>query len=269
MPKNALGIILFLIFLAGVFFLLSIYQKNKPKILRVSPAIKETAEGKIKYPQDYTFVFVGDSMTEKLGNFDELREYLQNYYPDKTFEILNYGFGSTNILSVYNRLVKETVYGRKFRPVLDIEFDIIFIESFGNNPLSQFPLNEGLKKQTEALDKITSEIKKSNPKAKIVFVSTISPNSKTFALGQLELTDEKRLEWVMERKAYLKNHIDYARTKNIPVIDIYNKSLNEDGDGNIEFIDSSDNIHPSPSGVYFISREIADFIYNQKLLGSD
>ncbi len=47
---------------------------------------------------DYTMVFLGDSMTENLGNFDELRGYLKDYYPDKNFLLLNYGFSSTNIV---------------------------------------------------------------------------------------------------------------------------------------------------------------------------
>ncbi len=221
---------------------------------------------KVKYPEDYTIVLVGDSMTEKLGNSDELRGYLHKYYPNKTFEVLNYGFGSTNILSVPDRLVSETFHGRTFRPILDIDFNLILVESFGHNPLSEFPLEEGLKKQTEALDKIVESIKNSNPKGKIVFVTTISPNKKRYGEGQVDLTPEKRLEWANERIAYIKNHMEYAKSHNIPLINIFDKSLNPDGDGNIDYINSIDFIHPSPSGVYLISEEIAKFIFENKIL---
>src|SRR3989344_1117515 len=70
-------------------------------------------------------VFVGDSMTEYLGNFDELRGYLKNYFPTKKFFLLNYGFSSTSILSVQERLEKESSHsGRAFQAINDIPFDL-------------------------------------------------------------------------------------------------------------------------------------------------
>lgn len=235
-----------------ILLFLSYYIKaNKPA----------TTNSLVKYPQDYTLVLVGDSMTQYLGNSDELRAYLKEYYPNKTFEILNYGFGSTNILSLEKRLTQKTFFDREYRPILDIAFDLILIESFGHNPLSDYPLEEGLKKQTEALEKIVKLIRQENPKAKILFVATISPNSKVYAYRAVDLTDEKRKAWVTERIAYIKNHMEYAESHNIPVVNIFEKSLNEDGDGNLEYISGTDYIHPSPNGVKFISREIADFIF--------
>lgn len=221
---------------------------------------------KVKYPQDYTLVLVGDSMTEYLGNSDELRAYLKEYYPRNSFEVLNYGFGSTNILSVEKRLTQNSFYSREFRPILDIAFDLILIESFGHNPLSQFPLDVGLKKQREALDKIVELIKKENPSSKILFVATISPNKKVYAYRKVDLSDEDREKWANERIAYIKNHIEYALSHNIPLVNIYEKSLNEEGDGNLEYISDTDYIHPSPNGVRFISREIADFIFKNRIL---
>lgn len=242
-------------------------EKNFSVKNEVQPTeIKESGRSKVKYSQDYTIVMVGDSMTEYLGNSDELRVYLKNYYPGKTFEVLNYGFGSTNILSVQERLEKDTFHGRVFRPILDIAFDLILIESFGNNPLSDYPLDMGLRKQTEALDNVVTSIKNSNPEGKVVFVATISPNKRRYAEGQVDLTPEKRAEWAGERIAYIKNHIDYAKAHQIPLVNIYEKSLNSEGDGNLSFISTTDFIHPSPSGVYFISEEIAKFIFENKIL---
>lgn len=206
---------------------------------------------------------VGDSMTERLGNSDEIKAGLKNYYPNKDFQVANYGFGSTNILSVQDRLEKETFHLRAFQPILNIDFDLIIIESFGHNPLSDLPLEDGLKKQHAALDKIVSTIQTARPTAKIVFMSTISPNTYKYAEGQVELSEEKRAEWAGERIAYIKNHITYAKTHNIPLIDVYQKSLDESGNGNTEYISSDDFIHPSAQGIRFISQEIADF------LGSD
>lgn len=209
---------------------------------------------------DYTVVLVGDSMTEYLGNSDELRSYLKNYYPDKTFEILNYGFGSTNILSMEKRLKEETFHTRTFKPILDLDFDLILIESFGHNPLSEYPLEEGLEKQNQALDTILQSIKEKKPDSKIAFVATISPNKYAYGRGVVELSDEERIKWAEERVAYIKNHIKYAISHNIPLINIFEKSLDESGSGNIDYISNADYIHPSPQGVYFISEQIAKFI---------
>ncbi|MBI2019362.1 SGNH/GDSL hydrolase family protein [Candidatus Daviesbacteria bacterium] len=219
----------------------------------------------MKYPQDYTIVMIGDSMTESLGNSDEIKKYLSDYYPNKSFEVLNYGFGATNILSVMDRITKETEHGRKFRATQEIDYDLILLESFGENPLSEFKLEEGLKRQTEELDKIVSKLKETNPKGEIVFVATISPNKVIFARNQVDLSAEKRAQWVSERVAYIKNHIDYAQKHNIPLINIFEKSLTENGDGNPDYINTTDYIHPSPTGIVFISHQIADFIYKNDI----
>jgi lysophospholipase L1-like esterase len=216
-------------------------------------------------PFDYTLVFVGDSLTQYLGNFDELKDYLNKAIPNKTFLMLNYGFGATNILSVPERIEKETQYGRTFQPINNIDFDLIFIESFGHNPLSQFPLEEGLKKQTEALDQIVESITKKHPKESIVFVATIAPNRDNYAKGAVDLSTQKRREWADERIAYIKNHIEYAKLHNIPVVNIFEKSMLQ-GTGQLKYINQADGIHPSPTGIYLISQEIANFIKTSNLL---
>jgi lysophospholipase L1-like esterase len=207
---------------------------------------------------------IGDSMTERLGNSDELRAGLKKYNPDKSVEILNYGFGSTNILSVLDRLEKDSFFQRTFMPILNIDFDLVLIESFGHNPLSEFPLSEGLQKQTEALDQIVSKIKSENPRAKIIFVATIAPSRYHYGENTVDLTPEKRRDWADERISYIKNHIDFAKSHNIPLIDIYSKSLNSDGELNLDYVLSTDYIHPSPNGIYLISDEIAKFLYENK-----
>jgi lysophospholipase L1-like esterase len=258
--------ILSLLFGGFLFFFSFKNPSNPSSIPQVpNPKMPEKTGEKVKYSQDFVIVLVGDSMTEKLGNSDELRANLKKNYPGKTFEVLNYSFGSTNILSVPDRLQNKTFYGREFRPILDIDFDLIVIESFGHNPLSQYPLKEGLQKTNETLDKIVSLIKTSNPNAKIAFLATIAPNKQNYAKGQVELSSEKRAEWAEERTAYIKNHIEYARSHNIPIINVFEKSLDKYGDGNLTYINSDDNIHPSPSGVYFISDLIGNFIFENKL----
>lgn len=214
-----------------------------------------------------TIVLVGDSMTEYLGNFELLDERLKKYYPDTIFKLLNYGFGSTNILSVPDRLTKLIDHnGKLTEPINGIPFDLILIESMGNNPLSQYPMDEGIKKQNEALDKIMEIISDKHPKSSVIFVATIAPNKDWYGYGVLTLSPEQREQWVNERVAYIKNHMTYAKSHNIPLINIFDKSLDSTGQGNIDYLNSNDHIHPSPTGLGFISTQIADYINENGLL---
>lgn len=260
MKKFLIPLILIAVILIPFFVLTQLIFKNPEKKVEKKELVtfKEGARTKVKYPEDFTIVLLGDSMTERLGNSDELRANLKKYYPGKTFEVLNYGFGSTSILSVEKRLTEKTFYHREFRPILDIAFDVLILESFGNNPLSQFPLEQGLKKQTETLDRIIDLVKKENPRSKLVFLATIAPNKFVFGKGVVDLSDQDRASWVAERNAYIKNHIDYAKSHNIPLVNAYERSLTEDGDGRELYLSKDDFIHPSPKGVIFISKEIAD-----------
>ncbi|MFA5933048.1 MAG: SGNH/GDSL hydrolase family protein [Microgenomates group bacterium] len=282
MQKTKLLIFLLVLFATGIFitisltkstgarnFLTKITQNKNVKGTSVSLKPTEVIiDGKrrIKYPQDFTIVLLGDSMTERLGNSDELLADLANYYPKKTFEVLNYGFGSTNILSAQKRLESETFNGRVFRPIINIDFDLILVESFGHNPLSEFPLDQGLQKQTEALDNIVKTIIENNSHAKIVFVATLAPSKKHYARGIADLTPEVREKWALERIAYIKNHMEYAKAHNIPLINVFSKSLNSDGDLNLDYINTLDYIHPSPKGIYLISDEMAKFIFENHIL---
>ena len=246
------------------FFTFRYYQHSK-ELKKQADITAKQIENKI--PPDYLIILVGDSMTEYIGNSTEMRQYLGEYYPGKTFDVYNYGFGSTNILSIPYRLTQWSNRDRPYQPILDInDADLIILESMGHNPLSQFPLEEGLRKQTQALEEIVKLIKERRPDTKIVFLTTISPNSKTYAHNVVELSDENRQIWVKERVAYIKNHAKFAKDNNIPLIDVFTKSLDKNGDGNLTYIEDKNYIHPSPKGILLLQREIADFIYNNHLL---
>ena len=97
----------------------------------------------IPYSRAYRTMLVGDSMVGSLGpNANLLRLHLIEFYPAHEFVNYNYGFGSTNILTVPDRLEKQTTYlGETFPPINDQTFDLIIFESFAYNPLSQYPLS--------------------------------------------------------------------------------------------------------------------------------
>ncbi len=207
-------------------------------------------------------------MTDVLGeNFDQLRLELNEDYPNKVFGLFNYGFGSTNILSVMDRLVKPSQYqGRELPAILDRYFDVIIIESFGHNPLSQLPLGVGLMKQTETLDEIVAWLVYSHPESVIVFLATISPSQEFYGKGVVELTGEQRNAWANERRAYIENHINYAKRHNIPLIDVYAKSLDDAGQTLLKYVSSANYIHPSGEGIKLISQSISDFLFQNKIL---
>lgn len=228
----------------------------------------------VKPAEAYTIILVGDSMIDFFGeNPTQLRKHLKTHYCDenctpkgKVFGIFNLGYGSTNILSLQERLEQDTKYkDKQNQAILKREFDLIIIESFGNNPLSEYPLEEGLKKQEEALDKAVRTIHKTKPNAVIAFMATVAPIRNRYAEGSVVLDTETRQKWADERAAYIKNHIKFADDHNIPLIDLYNKSLNN-GEGTIDYINTNDFIHPSVTGIDFMSKEIADWIYNNRIL---
>lgn len=269
----------FLLFLAIVFFLYqnkaSFIPLSKPissltgAVPTVTPKVYKPVEiytpPKVKPAKSYTILFVGDSMTSALGeNFESLRKYLGSFYPGKEFGLFNYGFGSSNILSLEERLHQTSNYlGKDIPPILGRYYDAIIIESFGYNPLSQFSLEDGLRHQNENLDRVIAQLYESKPESLIILMATIAPSKKNYALGIIDVTQEERTKQAVERIAYIQNHIDYATTHNFPLINVFEKSLDSSGNAISKYISSEDYIHPSPEGVRFISQQIAEY-FNQK-----
>lgn len=161
---------------------------------------------------------------------------------------------------------KITIGDVVFDPLLSRQFDILLIESFGYNPLSQFSLQDGLAKQAKILDQTMKLLTKDHPQMLIIFVATIAPNRETYAQEEVQLSVADRTIEANERDAYIKNHIDFAKAHNIPLIDMYDASILSNGDGNILYISPTDHIHPSFAGIDFIDQHISDFIYTNHIL---
>lgn len=227
----------------------------------------------IEKKQTYTIVMIGDSMTAALGpHGGGLSDYMNSLYkksPQDPQRIIidNYA-KSSNILAVNDQLNwKTTINEYTFGPLLSENFDLILVESYGYNPLSQFGQEEGIKKQNEALDSLMKTLITTHPHAAIAFVATIAPNIANYAKAtQPNYSAKDRATLAEERIAYLKNHIEYAKNHNIPLINIYQDSLTANGDGDMKYINPTDDIHPSFAGVDFIDHEIGDYIYNNKIL---
>jgi len=273
MDKNIIKIVLFLSIAVIIVTGIHNIPKSSIPLPRPTPTpkvyklIDQYLPPQIATASSYTLIFLGDSMTDALGeNFDFLRLNLAKYYPKKVFGLFNYGFGSTNILSVQDRLDNSTTYqGKDFPAVLDRYFDIILIESSGTNPLSEFPLAVGLQKQTAALDIMVAKIADTHPNSLIIFVATIAP-SPFYGKGVVDLSPAIRIQWANERRAYIENHISYAKKHNIPLINVYEKTLDKNGLTITKYINSGNYIHPSVKGVTLISQTIADYLYQNNIL---
>lgn len=244
---------------------ISIATTPTPKVYK---PIETYNPPKVKPADSYTILFIGDSMTAALGeNFDELRKALSKYYPNKVFGLFNYGFGSTNIFSLEDRLLNDSEYlGKTIPAILTRYFDIIIIESFGYNPLSEYTREQGLVHHNETLNRNIAQIVEAKPEALIILMATIAPTKTKYAQGVVDFTPQERMKQAEERIAYIENHIAYAIKHNFPLINVYQKSLNQNGEATLKYINSNDNIHPSAEGVRFISQEIADYFFQNNTL---
>ncbi|OGK18651.1 hypothetical protein A3G67_02215 [Candidatus Roizmanbacteria bacterium RIFCSPLOWO2_12_FULL_40_12] len=221
----------------------------------------------------YGIAMIGDSMTAALGpHGGGLSDHMNSLYKENAEDpqriiIDNYAT-SSSILAVNTQLTqKVTIDPYTLGPLLSQNYDLILVESFGYNPLSQFGLEEGLRQQSLALEGLMKKLISTFPRAAIVFVATIAPNKQNYAkMTQPNYSAEERAKGAEERISYIKNHIQYATDNNIPLINIYEKSLTENEDGNVMYVNPTDDIHPSFAGVDFIGHEIGNFIHDSKIL---
>jgi hypothetical protein len=222
---------------------------------------------KIPNDRSYRIMLVGDSIVGSLGeNAPLLRQHLIELYLEHEFVNYNYGFGSTSIETLSQRLTQTTIYeNQSFPPILSQGFDLIIIESFAYNPLSQEVQNEGIAKHINFLDESLRQIIEEKPKSVVAIMTPIAPSKKHFAEGVYDLSLLEREKWANERIAYIDAVISYAKEKQIPLINVYEKSLNINGEVNLNLINHDDFIHPSTEGIDLISKTISEFIYTNKI----
>jgi lysophospholipase L1-like esterase len=261
-------ILLVIVVVAAIYFLSLPKTKNPIDNILPTPTPYRFPYKNPVIPKNrsYRMIIVGDSIVNSLGlNANVLREDLIGYYPDSEFVTYNYGYPSTNVLSLYQRLTEKTTNnGTENQAILKQGFELIIIESFGNNPLSQFPLSEGLQKQDDELERSVKAILAEKPNAAIAFLTPIALDPVNYARGTVALSYEVRKRWVAERVAYIDNHRKFAEDKGIPVIDVYKASLKPDGTVDRSYI-SDDFVHPSKKGIELISKSIADYIFTNKI----
>lgn len=220
---------------------------------------------KLAQSDEFKIFLIGDSMTHALGPRGGIfNEELSNAHKGIFLQIFNYSQANQSIETLPQRLTESVQADADLLlpPMLEGEPDLIILESFGYNPLSQHGLEGGLKKQTELLTEIMTTLTNKFPNTVIMFLSTIAPDRDLYGKN-IQLTD--RATQANERIAYIENHNRYAQEHNIPLINVFQESLDAEGDGAEIYISPDDTIHPSNAGMELISKVMTRRILEEKV----
>ena len=278
--KGLVIVIVIILFLYG--FVSQDKESPKPQVItqviqKIDPTptvtlFQQFVQPKVPLKDIYRIALLGDSMTHALGpHGGDFSEYMNEEYKKLAGAAIivdNYADPSTNIQSLKIRLsepleIDKTIYP----PIRDRkDLDLIIVESFAYNPLSHLAQDHSEKEHHRELRYFLEFVAKELPSTKVIFMSTIAPNSLRFASPVQTMSAGDRKLQVAERSGYLERHIELAGLYGIPVINVYAKSLTSTDDGDIRYINPSDYIHPSFAGIELIAREMTEFIVNQRIL---
>jgi hypothetical protein len=237
----------------------------EPKILGAkttlsSPLPPIGGDGKI-----VNLILLGDSMIDTLKN-DICQQSFQKYFPSTKFNLIKYGYGSTNIESALKRLTENTTYlGIQNPPILSQNPDIILIESFAYNNFGNS--QSGIDRQSQSLKALTDTIKEKSPDTKILLAATIAPNSVVFGNGikDMYFSALEKIEKSSTIKLYLQNLISFAQKNSFALADAFHPSLF--GQNGLEqLISSSDHLHPSDLGTELFCDTVAKSITDNQLI---
>ena len=209
-----------------------------------------------------TIAVLGDSMIDTLGaGIPSLTKALQPSFPLIKFNILNYGYGASNIEQALDRLSHSYTYrGNTVPDLISQQPDIVIIESFAYNNFGNSQI--GFDRQWTALGSLTGTIHQLLPSTHIMIAATIAPNSISFANGSTtQFSSLQKVEKTSTIKLYLENAINFAKSEKYPFIDAYHPSI-FGGNGNANYINTSDHIHPSTLGAKFFADLAAKAIVN-------
>lgn len=232
-----------------------------------APAVQEQVTHRAR-KNAFTIAVIGDSMVDTLGpGVPQLNNKLTQIYPGTSFQILNYGVGSTNIEYGITRLTNAYDYlGKHIPSLISQKPDIVVIESFGYNPLSSDngELDQHWLKLSQAVDTVRNNL----PDSKIVIAATIAPNWDVFGDGApgISFSQQDKRERVTRIKSYLENTVKFAQSQHLPIADAYHASLDGNGNGRINLINAGDHIHYSDSGRALFAQKVADSILANRLL---
>lgn len=200
----------------------------------------------------------GDSMTDLMGtNLPYLKKELIKYYPQAELELLNYGVGAENIESGLQRISQPYTYkDRSYPSMVNKNPDIIILDPFVYNPFSK---SEGeMDRHWIGMVNLVDKIKQQTT-SKILILATISPNKDKFGTGPNGINWDKNTAWEHAQtiQKYIENSIEFSKAAEIELIDVYHKTLLDDKNGSLKYINSGDHIHQNIAGNKLIARETA------------
>lgn len=217
-------------------------------------------------------VALGDSMTNSAGaGCPQLSNELEKHYPGRKFDIYNYGVGGTRVGYGLWRLTHDyEFHDKKYEALIKLNPDIVLIESFAYNNGSDGLREDGLPHFREMHRQIVETLRQKT-NAKIVYVVTIAPDMEHFleSVPSFFNTPVSIRKWMAEdRVVYLEETIKIARELGLPVVNVYQASLDaaEKGIPLGCWIDPEDWIHPSEEGNQFIAENIVKVFAEKKLI---
>lgn len=242
--------------------------RNQKSVLGIQNTPEPTPSlAPVLQKENLRIALLGDSMIDTVDDIPELQDELKKTYSNISVEILNYGVGATNIDYGIERVTHDYDYlGNHFPALQTTNPDIVVIESFGYNP---YPFDNGaLDKHWLALAKLVDVVKTTMPQAKIVMAATIAPNANVFGDGApgLSFGPEDKYKRTRVIKSYLESTTRFAAGQYLPLADAYHESLEKDGNGNIDYINEADHIHPSGEGRKLFAQVLAQALIENKLL---
>lgn len=207
----------------------------------------------------YKVAIFGDSMVDTMGQtLEYVEDSLKKKYPSINFGLYNYGQGSINVEQGIEKFSQQFSYSsRLFEPLPQLQADIIIIGSFAYNPLVPYDRD----KHWLALTRLIDEAEKTS--AKIYLLAEIAPLRADFGRGPngVNWSTQTRIAHSGQIVDQLENAASLAKIKNIPLINVFEKTFNKKKrEGYSDFISSSDGIHPSMKGHKVTADLIAETI---------
>lgn len=205
--------------------------------------------------RDYKIAVYGDSLEDTMGEILEYLEHtLKRKYPGVNFTLYNFGKGAENVEMGLNRFGNGLNYqDRHYPPLSQIRPDILIIGSYAYNPFSPYDRDRhwlGLTKLVKQAQTITDQV---------YVLAEIAPLRGDFGKGPNGVNWDSNTAFVHSGHIIeqLENAVALSRNLNLPLIDVFNKTISGNKEGNRTYVNPSDGIHPSVAGHEFTADIIA------------
>lgn len=222
----------------------------------LTPTFTPTPTPFVLKKSSYSLAIFGDSMVDTMGEkLEYLLETLLKKYPKTKFDLYNYGIGGQNVEQGLARFERSFVNReRNFPPIPALSPDVLIIGSFAYNP---FPTHDR-NKHYSLLRELIAKAK--NTSSNIYLLAEIAPLKTGFGKGKngVNMPENVALEHAGHIIEQLDDVINLSKEVNVPIINVYYESRNEESYGNPYFVNIDDGIHPSVAGHYFTAESIVE-----------